>query len=183
MEAVLLASGEVGYRSVTVATTVARYGGDPTQLYADFENLGECFAAAYASRIDALAAEILDAAAAAPGWRQGLRAALEVVAAFVTARPLTARALLIEVHIAGEPALGKRRQTFERLARAIDSARREADAEQAPPPLTALFMLSAIETAVVSALISGKPEAFAEAVPDLGQMIVAAYFGDGEPEA
>jgi len=41
-------------------------------------------------------------------------------------------------------------------------------------------MLSAIEAAAVSALMAGTPTAFAESVPDLGQMIIGAYFGDDE---
>lgn len=178
MEATLLASGEVGFSGATVEAVASRYGGPPDLLFAEFASLGDCFAAAYAWQADALTAEILAAGKAAASWQQGLNAALGVFSAFVSARPLTARALLIEVHVAGEPSLSKRREVFDLLSRGIDAARGETESQHAPPPLTALFMLSAIETAVVSALVSGKPESFAEAAPDLGRMIVAAYFGD-----
>jgi AcrR family transcriptional regulator len=178
MEAMLLTSGEVGYRGVTVEGVAARYGGDMDQFQRQFATLDDCFASAFDWQAERIAGEILAAGAAAPSWRQGLRQALDVLGAFVRARPLTARALLVEVYIAGEPSLSKRKEIFERLSRAIDSARREAAARHSPPPLTALFMISAIEAAVVSSLIAGKPEAFAEGAQDLGQMIFAAYFGD-----
>jgi len=181
METMLLACGEVGFRGVTVETMVERYGGYRAQFYRHFANLGECYAAAYEWRAGGLCDEILAAGEATPDWRQGLEAALAVLSRFVSAQPQIARALLIDVHVAGEPALAKRKGLFERLSNAIDSARRETESRHSPPPLTALFMLSAIEAAAVSALMADTPAAFAEAVPDLGQMIVGAYFGDDAP--
>lgn len=178
METMLLACGEVGFRGITVEMMVDRYGGYRAQFYRHFANLAECYAAAYAWRAEGLCDEILAAGAAAPDWRQGMERALGVIADFVSAQPLVARALLIDVHVAGEPALAKRKELFERLSNAIDSARRENESRHSPPPLTALFMLSAIEAAAVSALMAGAPSSFTEAAPDLGQMIVGAYFGD-----
>jgi AcrR family transcriptional regulator len=178
MEAMLLSSGELGYRGVTMEAMAARFGTKPAEFYSHFASLDECYAAAYAWEVERISAEILAAGATAASWPRGLRAALDVLAAFVAARPLTARALLAEVHIAGEPSLTKRKEVFDRLTRAIDSARQVAAPLHSPPPSTALFMVSAIEAAVVSALVAGKPEAFAEAAPDLGRLVLSAYFGD-----
>jgi AcrR family transcriptional regulator len=181
MGAMLLACGELGLRRVTVQDVLERYGGNRPQFYRHFANLGECYAAAYAAEAEHLCAEILRAGAAEPTWRRGLRAALDVLATFAREQPLTARALLIDVHIAGGPAMAKRKEIFERLSNAIDSARRETESRHSPPPLTALFIVSAIEASVVSALLSDEPRRFEEAVPELAQIAAAAYFGDEPP--
>lgn len=178
MAAMLLACGELGFRRVTVEEVLERYGGNRAQFYGHFANLDECYAAAYEAEAEHLCGEILRAGAAEPTWRRGLRAALDVLAAFIRQRPLVARALLIDVHIAGDPAMTKRKEMFERLSHAIDSARRETEFRHSPPPLTALFMVSAIESSVVSALMKGEPERFEEAVPELAQIAAAAYFDD-----
>jgi len=176
--AMLLACGELGYRRVTVRDVLERYGGYRAQFYRHFPNLGACYAAAYEAEAGRLCAGILEVGASQSSWRRGLEAALSRLAAFVRDRPLAARALLIDVHIAGEPAMARRKEMFERLSRAIDSARRESESRHSSPPLTALFMVSAIEAAVVSALLAGQPERLEDAVPELAQMVFVAYFGD-----
>jgi len=178
MEAVLLTSGEEGYRNVTVEKVIKRYGGYRFQFYRHFANLGECYAIAYEAEAEGLCREILRAGAMQPTWRKGLRAALERLASFAQEQPMKARALLIDVHVAGGPAMDSRKKMFERLSRAIDSARREIGSRHSPPPLTSSFMVSAIEAAVVSALFADDSRRFAEAVPELVRLIVVAYFGD-----
>lgn len=178
MEAMLLACGELGYRQVTVDAVLERCGGYRAQFYRQFANLGECYAAAYEVEAGGLFGELLRAGAAQATWRQGLRVALDRLATFVQEQPQVARALLVDVHIAGEPAMAKRKEMFERLSRAIDSARRETESRHSPPPLTALFMVSAIEASVVSFLLDGQPARFKDAAPELAQIVFAAYFGD-----
>ncbi len=178
MEATLTACGDVGYRGVTVDDVTERYGGDRAQFHSHFANLKECYAAAYEAEVGRLCAEILRAGAAEPTWRDGLHAAIVVVARFVSERPLVARALLVDVHLAGEPAGNLRKEMLERLSRAIDSARRETESRHSPPPLTALLMVSAIEVAVVAALVRGEPGSFAESAPELERLVLGAYFGD-----
>lgn len=178
MAATLLACGELGFGKVTVEAVLERYGGYRAQFYRHFANLGECFAAAYEAEAGRLCDQLLRAGAGQPTWRQGLGAALAELATFIGERPQAARALFIDVHIAGEPAMAIRNEMFERLSRAIDSARRETESRHSPPPLTSLFMVSAIDAAVVSALLGGRPENFADAAPDLAQIVFAAYFDD-----
>ena len=178
MAAMLHACGKWGYRELTVQRVLDAYGGNRAQLYGQFTNLEACYLEAYETESERLGAEIRRAAAAAPDWRAGLGAGLEALARFAQEQPLVARALLIDVHLAGRAALDKRKEMLERLSGAIDSARRETRSRHSPPPLTALFMVSAIETAVVSALIAGEPQRFGEAVPELVEIVCVAYFGD-----
>jgi AcrR family transcriptional regulator len=177
MEAALATSGELGYRQATVAATVERYGGYRLQFYEQFGSYADSYAAAHAVHTERLTERLLGAGAVAEAWRAGLRAALEELGSFACGQPALARGLLAEVHVAGNPALVRRQQGLERLSRALDSARRETGSRHSPPPLTAPFMVSAIESSVVRALTKDEPQRFVQAIPEIEQMISAAYFG------
>jgi AcrR family transcriptional regulator len=178
MEATLEACGEHGYREATVQQVIDRYGGHRQQFYKHFGGKAECYAAAYEFELERLYAALRARAAAEPSWHRGLVAVLNGLAERICVRPTFARGLLVEVHVAGGPALLKRLEVFERLTRAVDSARHETESRHSPPPVTATFMVGAIEAAVTSALTRAQPEDFADAVPELAHMILAAYFGD-----
>jgi len=178
VEAMLRACTEVGFQRVELDDLLARGGGERVDFYRHFADLADCYAAAYETETDRICGEILGRAAAAADWRSGLHAGIAFFADFVLTRPPRARVLLLDVHLAGELAEQQRADVFERLARAIDTAREETDSNHSPPPLTSLFMISAIEAAAVSALIREEPRDFAEAVPELEQLVVSAYFGD-----
>jgi AcrR family transcriptional regulator len=178
MEAMLIAAGEHGYTRVAVRHVLERYGGNRTQFYELFANKAECYAAAYELEAERLCGDLLVMAATAGGWREGLRAALAELARFAEERPLMAKGLLIEVQVAGGRSLAVREAVMERLSRAIDSARHETSSRHSPPPVTASFMVSAIDSAVVGALARGEPGDFATAVPELAYMVVSAYFGE-----
>ena len=177
--AMLEACGEAGYRAVSVQDVIDRYGGNRVQFYRHFGSKADCYAAAYEAEIERLCGRLLGASRPAPDWRHCLRAALGELAGLLEGRPLLARGLLVEVHVAGEPALGRRAEVAARLAAALDAARGEAGALPDPPPLTARFMLGAIESAATSALARGDAAGFAASAPDLAHMVVAAYFGEG----
>jgi len=178
MEGALEACGERGYRDATVQDVIDRYGGNRAQFYRHFGSKAECYAAAYEFEVERRYALLADRAEAQPGWRRALVAVLEGLAELAIERPALARGLLVEVHVAGGPALLKRLEVFERLTRAVDSARRETESRHSPPPVTATFMVGAIEASVTSALTRREPADFAAAVPELAQMVLAAYFGD-----
>lgn len=182
LEAMLLTCGELGYREVSVQDVIDRYGGYRLQFYRHFASKGECYAVAYEEEIERLCSLLFEAARAKPSWRAGLRAGLRTLAAYVVERPTMAKGLLVEVHVAGGPALIKRLEVFERLTRAIDGARRETESRHSPPPVTATFMVGTIEATVTSALIKGDPQRFANAVPELARLVVAAYFDDEAAE-
>jgi AcrR family transcriptional regulator len=178
MEAAIEACGERGYRDATVQDTIDRYGGHRQQFYKHFSGKAECYAVAYEFEVERLYSALRTRAIAEPSWHRGLFAILSGLAELICERPAFARGLLVEVHVAGGPALLKRLEVFERLTRAVDSARHETESRHSPPPVTATFMVGAIEAAVTSALTRAEPEDFAAAVPELAHMVLAAYFGD-----
>lgn len=178
MEAALEACGERGYRDATVQDVIDRYGGHRQQFYGHFASKAQCYVAAYEFELERLYAMLEARAAAEPSWQRGLVSVLYGLADFLCAQTTLARGLLVEVHVAGGPALLKRLEVFERLTRAVDSARHETESRHSPPPVTATFMVGAIEAAVTSALSRAEPGDFVAAVPELAQMVLAAYFGD-----
>lgn len=176
--AMLLCCGEVGIGRVALAEVLARAGATQGDFDASYSGLRECFVRAYAEESQLLCDRILEAGARQPTWRAGLRAALSELGAYVAENPLYSRALLVEVYVAGRDALACKTERFERLSRALDSARRETTSRHSPPPLTALFMVSTIEAAVVSALARGTPDEFPKVVPELELLVTRAYFCD-----
>jgi AcrR family transcriptional regulator len=176
--AALEASGEAGYRQLTVQRILDRAEVSRTSFYRAFTGKAECYAAGYAVAMEQLEAEILRECSKAERWLGGLRASLEILTEFVESEPHLAKGLLAEVHVAGGAAMAKRKEVFERLSRAIDTARRENESRHSPPPIAASFILNAIEAMVVKTLAQGRPEAFAPIVPELVHIAAAVYFGD-----
>lgn len=173
MEAMLSATGEVGYARVTVKSVLDRHGGSRAQFYKYFANAAACYEAAYAAESERLCEALLAAGRKGDSWRVGLEAALTELARFAYEQPMRAKGLLVGVHLAGEPTLRKRKEVFERLSRAIDSARREIQSRHSPPPLTAVFIIHVIDAAMVNALTWEAPERFS---PSELADLVAVYY-------
>lgn len=181
MDAMLLCCGEIGYRRVTVEQVCRRYGGDRSQFYRYFENKADCFVAAFEAETQKLCERLLSTGHPKTREEDWLRSTLDRLAGFVEEQPARARALFLEVHVAGGDALVRRRDVVEQMAGALDEALRAADARCSPPSLTAEFMVCVIDQAVTRALVGGRPEAFAEDVTDLTGLICQTY--RGEPSA
>jgi AcrR family transcriptional regulator len=182
MEGVLIACGELGFRETSVRSILEHSGGHRAQFYHHFGSKEDCFAQAYGVWIERLCVSLLKAAATAPGWEGGVREAIVRLFRFVTERPAIARALFVEVQIAGEPALARHEAAVERLAAAIDSARAEVDPAAAPPEATGVFVVGGIEACVAEALSAGDPGRVWDALPELMHFAAGSYFGNAEAE-
>jgi AcrR family transcriptional regulator len=151
--AALELSGEVGFARMTVAALVERSGSNLDRFYRTYGDKTRCYSAAYALGMEELAAGALRACAQEKQWADGLRVALVWLAELAAAEPVVLRGLLGEARAADPQTRQKREEVFERLSRAIDRARREADeSRHSPPPLTARFVLWGIETSLLRVL-------------------------------
>lgn len=178
MEAALSAVGELGYRAASVRAILERSGGHRAQFYEHFASKEDCFERAYAVWIERLCVGLLGAAATAGGWRPGLRAALTSLFELAAERPAIARALLVEVQVAGGEALARREEALERLAAALDGVRERLGPDEAPPAATGMFVVGGVEAAVCEALAGDEPERVWEALPELMRFAVGAYLGE-----
>jgi AcrR family transcriptional regulator len=182
MEGVLVACGELGFRETSVRSILEYSGGHRAQFYQHFESKEDCFAQAYGVWIERLCVSLLEAAASVPGWEAGVREAIVRLFRLVTAQPAIARALFVEVQIAGEPALARHDAVVDRLAGAIDSARAEIGPGEAPPEATGVFIVGGIESCLAEALSEGRPARVWDALPELMHFAVGSYFGSAEAE-
>jgi AcrR family transcriptional regulator len=178
MEAMLVASGELGYERVAVRHVIERAKTSRATFYKNFEDREDCFAQAHRDACDWLYRRLVGAAKRRQSWREGLRAAMAELLEFCANQPAIAKALFVEVHAVGEQALAQRRDLMERLSRALDGARREIPSRQAPPPVTSTFIVGAIDTLVSAKLMDGDGRRAPEMLPGLLHFVVMQYFGE-----
>jgi TetR/AcrR family transcriptional regulator len=178
LEAMLVASGELGYERVAVRHVIERANTSRATFYKNFEDREDCFAQAHRDACDWLYRRMVGAGRRQPSWREGLRAAMAELLEFCANQPALAKALFVEVHAAGEQALDQRRDLMERLSRALDGARRELPSRQAPPPVTSTFIVGAIDTLVSAKLMDDDAERAPEMLPGLLHFVVMQYFGE-----
>jgi AcrR family transcriptional regulator len=176
LDALLERCGSNGYRAVSVQEVLDSCAGNRVQFYRHFASKQDAYVTAHAEGLDALTGQLLAAAGGAECWRTGLDAALGALARTIEERPARMRALLVEVHVAGEPALAKRAECHARLAGAIDRARRDMDPRHpTPPEITSSLMVGAIDSLVTRALLNGRPQDLAAELPGLAELVASAY--------
>jgi AcrR family transcriptional regulator len=177
MESMLICCGEVGYRRVSVERVFRHYGGYRSHFYRHFSDKADCFAAAYEDESERLCRRMLSVITGSEGGEARIGVALSNLADFVSAQPAVAKSLFLEVHVAGGPALKKRREVVERLAVAVDEACRPAASGTSPPPTTGAFIIGAIEEATSNALAKGQPDELTALIPELTEIVRHVYSG------
>ncbi len=180
LEAMLLAVGAKGYDKATVQEVLERSGISRDRFQRRFGGKEGCFAQAYEMGADRLCAEVLEAGREAESWRAGFRAALARLLRTVAEQPLLAKALLIEVRAARGQAWAKHQQLVERFARAVDSARGQRGARPTVTPLTAQFVVGAVEETLATEIAAGRAAEVERLLPDLAHLTVLNYFGEDE---
>jgi len=180
LEAMLLSVGAKGYDKATVQEVLERSGISRDRFQRRFGGKEACFAQAYEMAADRICAEVLEAGREAESWRAGFRAALARLLRAVAEQPLLAKALLIEVRAARGQAWAKHQQLVDRLARAVDSARTDPRARATLTPLTAQFVVGAIEETLATEIAAGRAAEVERLLPDLAHLTVLNYFGEDE---
>lgn len=180
LKALLIAVGELGYREAISADAAARVESKPPEFERYFANAEDAFAAAYEAGSECLCERLIAAAAAEPGWVQGLRGALVTLFELVIERQAIARALLVEVHAAAGRTSTKHKEVIERLSHALEGARRETESRHSFSPLTGALILGGIEWAVGDYLQrrDRDPEQLWAMLPDLMHFAVLPYRGE-----
>lgn len=180
LEATLLSVGSRGYEKASVQEVLERSGISRERFQRRFGGKEACFAEAYEMAADRLCAEVLEAGRGGASWRAGFRAALSQLLRTVAEQPLLAKALTIEVRAARGEAWAKHQQTIERFARAVDTARGEPGARLLTTPLTAQFVVGAIEEAISAEIGTGRAATAERLLPDLCHLAVLNFFGEDE---
>jgi AcrR family transcriptional regulator len=177
-EAVLLTVGELGYAKATVREIAARAEISESLLHSRHGGKERCFAAAYADAATRLRDELLETCEEEAGWRAGFEAALRALLRFVAERPPIARALLIEVKAARGEAWAEHQEIVERLTAAVAAAGEQPGARPNASPMTAGFVVGAIEESLCVEIAAGRA-AEAERLRDpLTRLAFLQLFGE-----
>jgi AcrR family transcriptional regulator len=181
LDGMLEAVGEVGYESTSVRTVLDCADLYRQAFYDNFSSKEDCYLLAYDAGIKRVEAGVRAAAAGEDSWRGQLRAGLGALLDFLDGEPDVGRALVVEVHPAGPPALAKRTAAMERARDFLDRGRIEAGMNGSEPPrLTPEAIASGIHMVIHSRLAAGDRDGFRELLPELMYVAVLPYFG---PEA
>jgi AcrR family transcriptional regulator len=179
-EAILLVAGAEGYEAATLQEVASRADVTRAQFQRRYGSREECFAEAYEEAAESLVERLLEAGREAPTWRLGFRAALTELLRFVAEQPLLAKALLIEVRAARGEAWATHQRLVDRLVKAIDTARSQPGALRSASPMTAGFMVGAIEESLALEIGAGRATEAERLLPDLAHLVVLNYFGEDE---
>jgi AcrR family transcriptional regulator len=178
LEAMLLTTGEKGYGRTTVREVAERARITQDRFHRRFGSKEACFARAYEEAAEHLAAELLEACRDATGWREGFRAGLTELLRFVAEQPLMAKALLLEVRAARGGAWVAHQRQVERLTAAFDSVREEPGARPDANPMTAGFVIGAIEESLCLDLAAGRADGVQLQLNDLTHLAFLQLFGE-----
>jgi AcrR family transcriptional regulator len=173
----LEAVGDVGYDGTSVRTVLDRTDLYRQAFYDSFSSKQDCYLQAYDAALERVEAGIVAAASQHETWRDQLRAGLGALLDFVDSEPRAARALIVEVHPAGEGAVAKHTAALARSHGFLDRARREPGATEAAPAITSEAIASGIHVVLHSRLAGGDRTGFHRLLPELMYIAVLPYFG------
>lgn len=175
LRGMLEAVGAQGYKQTTVQDAITQAGLYRQAFYDNFKDKEDCFLHALDAGSEWIEVAMRRAAADEATWRGQLRGALDGLLSFLDEDPLVARALLVEVHAAGEPAVEKRTAAMERAAAMMDGAREESEDEA--PAISAEAVVAGILAVLHARLSARQEDGFHQLLPELMYLAVLPYFG------
>jgi AcrR family transcriptional regulator/DNA-binding MarR family transcriptional regulator len=151
---------ELGAPDVTVAHVVARSGVSRRTFYEVFEDLEDCFLAAFDDGVERASRYVLDTVDPNMKWVDRVRASLTALLSFLDDEPLMGRLRILT-----------------RILTVIDQGRGEARAGQGAPPLTAEGMVGGALSILHARLLQDNKSGLVELTGPLMGMIVLPYLG------
>jgi AcrR family transcriptional regulator len=183
LEAMLEVVGGSGYEVASVRMVLDHAGLYRQAFYDEFADKEACYLDALAFGVAKMEAIVSAAADSAEDWRGKLLAGIGAVLDALEADPAIGRALIVEVHAAGPPALKIRSEALKRITDFIDSARHASTAMESPPPIAAEGIVAGMHAVVHAKLAAGDGAGFRELLPDFMYFAVLPYFGSEVADA
>lgn len=183
LEGMLEAVGSSGYDGTSVRTVLDLTGLYRQAFYDNFPDKDACYLEAFDYGVERLEAMVVEAAAAQSTWQGKLRAGLTALLDALDGEPDVGRALIVEVHAAGQEALERRAEVMKRIAEFVDSARELAGEGDPPPPIAPEGIVAGIHAIVHARLATGTSDGFRELLPEFMYFAVLPYFGSEMAEA
>ena len=177
LEGMLKAVGNAGYDAASVRMVLDRTGLYRQAFYDEFAGKDDCYLEALGYGVAKFEAIAHAAGSPESDWRSQLRAGISAVLEALDADPAAGRALIVEVHAAGPPALKIRAEAMKRTTDFIDSARHASTGAESPPPIAAEGIVAGMHAVVHAKLAAGDEDGFRELLPDFMYFAVLPYFG------
>jgi AcrR family transcriptional regulator len=173
---------EVGYARLTVAQVIGRAKVSRKTFYDVFLDREDCFLAAFNEAVARIQAVSADAYAQESSWREGTRAGLTALLAFLQTEPGLARLCVIEALGAGPRVLARRGEVLKQLERIVDLGRqapgaRATRSKREPADITAEGIVGAVFAVLHTRLLAGGRKPLTDLVGPLMSMIVLPYLG------
>jgi AcrR family transcriptional regulator len=170
LHAITRAVAEKGYAKVTVADVVGLAGVSRRTFYEHFDDVEDCFVAAYETATTELLGEVGTAvrAATTTDWRVRFEVAIVAYVEGLASDPHMARACLVDVQGAGPRAVETRRLVYERFVaqmRALRHGRRDGKGEI--PQIQVQAAVGAIGELVQEQIFDKGAESLPEIIPTL----------------
>jgi AcrR family transcriptional regulator len=177
LEGMLEVVGNNGYEVASVRMVLDHTGLYRQAFYDEFADKDACYLEALDFGVAKMEAIASAAAALEEGWRGKLRAGLAAVLDALDTDAAIGRALVVEVHAAGAPALKIRSEAMKLVTDFIDSARQASTGTESPPPIAAEGIVAGMHAVVHAKLAAGEDSGFRELLPDFMYFAVLPYFG------
>ena len=167
---------ELGYARMTVAQVIRRARVSRKTFYELFSEREDCFLAACEDALARVRTLARETHSSRSGWREGIRAGLEILLMLVEEEPGLARLLIVEALAAGEKVLARRAEVMDELADVIDHGRLARDFEY-PPALAGQAVAAGALAVIHDHLVRGSREPPTDLLGPLMCMITMPYLG------
>jgi len=177
-DAVLRVAGRESLENTSVQLVVEDAETSRDTFHRFFGSIDDCFRLAYELKAGEVCEKMLGAGREGENWAGGLRLALRFLLKFVAAQPHTAKALIVEGARAGSSTAETQELVLKRLARALDSARRQPGSRHAAPSLTGDLMVGAITNTLHWLLVKGESSRAPDLLGDYTYLTMLAFFDE-----
>jgi AcrR family transcriptional regulator len=181
LDATAVALAERGYAGLAVRELIARAGVSRRTFYQLFDDKIDCVFAAHRRAFGRLRAAIAGACPAEAAWPDRVTAAIERSLELAAASPGEAHLIAVVCPTAAEPQLASRGQAAHaELAGLLRAGRGRADIAGGPSELTEQAVVAAAISVVGGRLFAGRAATLPALAPELTQLLLMPYLGDGE---
>jgi AcrR family transcriptional regulator len=163
--------------SIAAKDIAVRAGVSRAKFNAQFEDLEECFLAAFELGVRRGRSAMAAAYSSQPTWVDGVRAALAALLELLESEPELAK-LWVVYSLAGGPRVLRRRAAVSAvLCEFVDRGRREGLVRVEPPELTAEGVVGAVLAIIQARLLAAHPEPLRDLQGQLMGLILLPYMG------
>jgi AcrR family transcriptional regulator len=179
VSAMVEVASEQGFLGAAVGRVVARAGVSRRTFYELFDSREKCFLAAFDWGVEQVSAQMTGAYARESSWRDGVRAALASLLAFLDCEPQLARVCVVEALGAGTLVLERRARVLQELADALgaDAPRARGSSPEPTPLLTAEAVIGGAFSVVHTRLSLGGDAPLTDLLGQLMALIALPYLG------